>query len=103
MSQDVFQMHMDQITNRLPGIIAIHDDVCIWQNKRGTQHKPSIAHENSFKNGLVFNSHKCSISQLQITFYGAIFTSKGMKPDQTKIQALQDHPTPENHKQLQSF
>ena len=26
MSQDVFQMWMDQITNRLPGIIAIHND-----------------------------------------------------------------------------
>ena len=36
MSQDVFQMHMDQITNRLPGIIAIHDDMCIWENKRRT-------------------------------------------------------------------
>ena len=48
-SQDVFQMHMDQITNRLPGIIAIHDDMCIWQNKRGTWHKPTTAHENCFK------------------------------------------------------
>ena len=26
MSQDVFQMQMDQATDRLPGIIAIHDD-----------------------------------------------------------------------------
>ena len=41
--------------------------------------------------------------QLQITFNGAIFTSKGIKPDPMKIQALQDLPTPENHKQLQSF
>ena len=30
MSQDVFQMWMDQITNRLPGIIAIHDDICVY-------------------------------------------------------------------------
>ena len=29
MSQDVFQMCMDQITNRLPGIIAIHHDICV--------------------------------------------------------------------------
>ena len=77
--------------------------MCIWQNKRGICHKPTTAHENSLKNGLVFNSHKCSIRQLQITFYGAIFTAKGMKPDPMKIQALQDLPTPENHKQLQTF
>ena len=30
MSQDVFQMWMDQITDRLPGIIAIHDDICVY-------------------------------------------------------------------------
>ena len=30
MSQDVFQMRMDQITDRLPGVIAKHDDVCIY-------------------------------------------------------------------------
>ena len=31
------------------------------------------------------------------------FTGHGMKPDPKKIQALQDLPTPENHKQLQTF
>ena len=30
MSQDVFQMQMDQITDRLPGVIAIHDDICVF-------------------------------------------------------------------------
>ena len=37
MSQDVFQMWMDQITNRLPGIIAIHDDICVY-GKDTTEH-----------------------------------------------------------------
>ena len=55
------------------------------------------------KNGLAFNSQKCSITQPQIIFHGEIFTAQGMKPDPVKIQALQDLPTPENHKQLQSF
>ena len=36
MSQDVFQMQMDQITDRLPGIIAIHDDMCICQRHHRT-------------------------------------------------------------------
>ena len=34
MSQDVFQMCMDQITNRVPGIIAIHDDMCVFGKTR---------------------------------------------------------------------
>ena len=104
MSQDIFTMHMDQITDRLPGIIAIHDDIFVYSKTR-EEHNTNLLQlmKTASKNGLVFNSHKCSIRQLQITFYGAVFTSKGMKPDPTKIQALQDLPTPDNHKQLQSF
>ena len=104
MSQDVFQMHMDQISNRLPGIIAIHNDICVYGKTR-EEHDTNLLQlmKTASKNGLVFNSHKYSIRQLQITFYGAIFTSKGMKADPTKIQALQDLPTPDNHKQLQLF
>ena len=33
-SQHVFQMCVDQITNRLPGIIAIHDDICVFEKTR---------------------------------------------------------------------
>ena len=41
MSQDVFQMWMDQITNRLPGIIAIHDDICVY-GKDTTEHNNNL-------------------------------------------------------------
>ena len=97
-------MHMDQITDRLPGIIAIHNDICVFGKTR-EEHNTNLLQlmKTASKNGLVFNSHKCSIRQLQITFYGAIFTSIGITPDPMKTQALQDLPAPENHKQLQSF
>ena len=36
-------------------------------------------------------------------FYGTIFTSKWIKPDPTKIQAIQDLPTSKNQTKLQSF
>ena len=44
-----------------------------------------------------------SISQPQITFYGTIFSAQGIKPNPMKIQALQDLPTPQTQKQLQSI
>ena len=46
---------------------------------------------------------KCHNGKPQITFYGTIFSVQGKKPDPIKIQALQDLPTPQNQKQLQSF
>ena len=104
MSQDVFQMQMNQITNRLTGIIAKHDDFC-------TYGKDMVEHNHNFLQfmkmaqgqGLVFKSSKCAICQSQISFYGAMFTVQGMRPDPVKVQALQDLPAPQNPKQLQSF
>ena len=94
MSQDVFQMRMDQITDRLPGVIAIYGDICIY-GKTQEQHNKHLLQllKTASKNGFVFNSRKCHISKPQITFYGTIFSVQGMKPDPIKIQALQDLPT----------
>ena len=104
MSQDVLQMCMDQITDRLPGNIAIHDDICVY-SKTQEQHNKHLLQcmKTAAKQGLVFNSNKCHISQPQITFFGTIFSAQGIKPDPMKIQALQDLPTPQTQKQLQLF
>ena len=53
------QMHMDQITNRLAGIIAIHDDICVYGKTR-EEHDTNLLQlmKTASKNGLVFNSHK---------------------------------------------
>ena len=104
MSQDVFQMCMDQITDRLPGIITIHNDICVY-GKTQEQHDKHLLQlmKTAAKQGLAFNSNKCHISQAQITFHSTIFSAQGMKPDPMKIQALQDLATPQTQKQLQSF
>ena len=104
MTQDIFQMWMDQIIDSLPGIIAIHDDICVY-GKDTTKHDNNLLKlmQTAQDHGLVFNSNKCSICQPQISFYGSIFTVQGMKPDPVKVQALQDLPAPHTPKQLQSF
>ena len=52
---------------------------------------------------IVFNGAKCQIRQPQIAFYGTVFTAQGMWLDSSKIQALQDLPTPDSQAKLQSF
>ena len=62
-------MCMDQITNRLPGIIAIQDDICVFGKTRD-EHDTHLLQlmKTASKNGLVFNSHKCSIKQPKLHF-----------------------------------
>ena len=102
MAQDIFQMRMDQITERLPGIIAIHDDICVFGMTQ-EQHDKHLLQllKTALAKELVFNSRKYQISKPKITFFGTIFSAKGMKTDPMKIQALQDLPTLQIQKQLQ--
>ena len=95
-------MRMDQITNRLLGVIAIHNDIFIF-GKSQEQHDKHLLLRIASKNGLVFSGRKRHISKPQITFYGTVFSVQGMKSDPIKIQAFQNLPTPQNQKQLQSF
>ena len=64
MSQDIFQMRMDDIVAQCPGVLAIHNDVFIYR-KDDRDHDANII--NLFnvaqKEGLVFNSKKCTISK----------------------------------------
>ena len=100
MAQDIFQMRIDQITGRLPGVIAIHDDICVF-GKTQEQHDKHLLQllKTALARGLVFNSRKCQISKPQITFFVTIFSARRMKPDPIKIQSLQDLLTPQNQKQ----
>ena len=86
MLQDVFQMPMDQIIDRLPGIIAIHDDICVY-GKDTEEHDKHLLQlmKTATQQGLVFNSSKCTLHQSQISLYGIIFTAQGMRPDPAKV------------------
>ena len=65
--------------------------------------KCTTAYGDTTIQGLVFNSSKCAINQSQSSFYGAIFTVQGMKPDPAKVQTKPNLPAPEIKQKLQSF
>ena len=104
MSQDIFQMWMDDIVPQCPGVLAIHDDIFIY-GKDDRDHDANLI--NLFnvaqKEGLVFNSAKCAIKQDSVTFFGGIFSAKGYSLDPGKIQGITDMPAPQTKQGLQSF
>ena len=75
-------MQMDQATDRLPGIIVIHDDICMFGRTPEEHDEHLLCLMESAKTyGIVFNSTKCHIRQPQIAFYGAV--SLARECDQT--------------------
>ena len=95
---------MDQATDCLPSITAIHDDICTFGHTP-EEHvmNTSCAWCSQLKTMELSLIVKCHTRQPQIAFYGAVFTAQGMQLDPSKIQALQDFPTPDSQTKLQSF
>ena len=89
MSQDIFQMRMDGIVAQCLGVLAIHDDVFIY-GKNDRDHDANIINlfNMAQKEGLVFNSKKCTIKQESVTFFGGVFSAEGYSPDPEKIQGI---------------
>ena len=96
---------MDDIVAQCPGVLAIHDDIFhIWEGAI-RDHDANII--NLFnvaqKEGVVFNSTKCSIKQNSVTFFGGVFSVKGYSPDPVKIQGITEMTPPQMKQELLSF
>ena len=102
MSQDIFQMRMDDIVAQCPSVLAIHDDMFIY-GKNNKDHDANII--NLFnvvqKEGLIFNSKKCAIKQESIMFFGGVFSAEGYSPDPEKIQGISKMTPPQMKQELQ--
>ena len=89
MSQDVFQMKMDHIMERCPGVISIHDDIVVY----GVSEEDHDANLVNLLNvaqieGLVLNSEKLDLKRPRVSFFGAEYSADGMHPCPKKIQGI---------------
>ena len=91
-SQDIFQMKMDQILEQVDGAIEIADDVVYAKSE---EEHDKILHrlmQIVTENGLVFNSTKCKIKSKSTSFFGMIYSENGISPDPEKLKDLQNMP-----------
>ena len=104
MSQDIFQMRMDDIVAQCPRVLAIHDDVFIY-GKDDKDHDANIINlfNMAQKEGLIFNSKKCAIKQESVMFFRGVFSAQGYSPDPEMIQGISKMTPPQMKQELQSF
>ena len=103
-SQDIFQLKMDQILEQVEGTVGIADDVAVY-SKTNAEHD-EILHSLfrvAAENGLVFNSGKCHIKTDSMTFFGMRYDANGVHPDPEKVADLHNMANPTNKKELQTF
>ena len=104
MSQDIFQMRMDDILAQCPRVLAIHDDMFIYR-KNDRDHDANIVNlfNMAQKEGLMFNSKKWTIKQESVMFFGRVFSAEGYSQDPEKIQGISKMTPPQMKQELQSF
>jgi hypothetical protein len=103
-SQDVFQQRMDEILEGLEGCICIADDICIVGSTE-EEHDQRVIKlmERAKSQGLVFNSTKCAIKKMKVSFFGNVYTPEGIIPDPVKVKDIQQMPKPSSKDELQRF
>ena len=95
MSQDVFQMKMDLIMERCPGVISIHNDIVVY----GVSEEDHDANLVNLLNvaqieGLVLNSKKLELKRPRVSFFGVEYSTDGMHPCPKKIQGITEMTPP---------
>ena len=104
MSQDVFQMNMDLIMEKHPGVISIHDDIVIY----GTCEVDHDTHLINLLNmvqlkGLGLHSKKLKLKRPKVSFFRTVYSADGMHPCPKKIQGITEMTPPIDKEQLASF
>ena len=103
-SQDVFQKHSDSALEDLKGVTGIADDTFVY-GATEEEHDANMVNLiiRSRERGIKFNKAKVQFKCQEVSFFGHKWTQHGIKPDDSKISAIQKMTPPDNRKDLQSF
>ena len=90
-SSEIFQQRLHHALEGLEGVRCIADDVIIW-GRTDEEHDTRV---RTFLNccvdkGITLSKEKCRFGLSEIPFMGHVLTSDGLKPDPSKVEAVQN-------------
>ena len=96
-ASEIFQNAIEEILTGPPGCKNISDDIIMFEATTA-EHDQNLygVLTRLQQHGVRLNKEKCSFSRSEVTFYGHIFSSKGIKADPRKIEAITYMSEPEN-------
>lgn len=107
---EIFQQKQCEIVQGLSGVEVIADDILVYgvggdYNSALLDHNKKLEKllERLTQNGVKLNRDKAQLAQTSLKFYGHLLTDKGVKPDESKTEAITQTKQPENLKDLEGF
>ena len=100
-AQEVFQKKFDEVCENLEGCFKIVDDVII-SGKSKQEHDQNLMAflQHCREKNIRINREKCVFFTTQVSYFGHIFMSEGLKPDPTKLAAITQMEPPNNKAEL---
>lgn len=99
-----FQRFVDEMTRGLDFCFAYLDDYLIFSPDAKTHESHLRQIFKRMKDyGMLINTAKCIFGESEVTFLGYTISTRGIKPLDSKVQAIKDFPTPKTVKELRRF
>ncbi|XP_028411675.1 uncharacterized protein K02A2.6-like [Dendronephthya gigantea] len=93
-AQEVFQKRILQHFDDLEGVATDIDDILIWgSDEQEHDARLEATLQRCEEINLTLNLDKCKFKMNEVSYCGHIFTKDGVKPDESKIKAIQEMPT----------
>ena len=104
MSQDVFQLKIDETYRNCLGATGIADDITV-HGQDESHHDVHLhdAMECTRRAGIKLNHEKYIIKTSECRFFSMIYTPSGVKPDPEKVGAIQNIDPPKDKKRTAYF
>ena len=95
---------MDEKFEGLPGITPLVDDIIVTRRTL-EEHDNNLSAmlERAADKNLKLNPDKLTVGAQEVEYFGHIISANGLKPDPTKLKAIQDIPPPVNKKELHTM
>ena len=99
-----FQRFVDEMTRGLDFVYAYLDDFLIFSPDEEThQHHLRSLFQKLREYGMVINASKCVFGVSKVSFLGYTVSSNGIKPLESKVEAIKEFPVPKTVRELRRF
>lgn len=99
-----FQRFVDEMTRGMDFVFPYLDDFLVFSRNEATHKEHLRSLFSKFREyGIVINTSKCNFGSSDISFLGYSVSPKGIKPLESKVDAIKQYPVPRNVKELRRF